>query len=42
MGTCYAVNSFDGWHNFRVLMVETHYFRRLTAEAWFINSYPMF
>ena len=24
----------------RILKVDTKYFRNLTAEAWFINSYP--
>ena len=29
-----------GWSNARILKVETNYFKRLTAESWFIHSYP--
>ena len=28
------------WNNSKVLKTETHYSKRLTSEAWFINSYP--
>ena len=29
-----------GWSNARILKVETNYFKRLTAESWFIHSHP--
>ena len=28
------------WNNSRVLKTEAHYSKRLTSEAWFINSHP--
>ena len=28
------------WNNSKVLKTEAHYSKRLSSEAWFINSYP--
>ena len=28
------------WNNSKVLKTETHYSKRLTSKAWFINSHP--
>ena len=28
------------WNNSKVLKTEAHYSKRLTSEAWFINSHP--
>ena len=28
------------WNNSKVLKTKTHYSKRLTSEAWFINSHP--
>ena len=29
-----------GWSKARIVKVETNYFKRLTAESWFIHSHP--
>ena len=29
-----------GWSKARILKVETNYFKRLTAESWFIHPHP--
>ena len=28
------------WNNSKILKTEAHYSKRLTSEAWFINSHP--
>ena len=28
------------WNNSKILITEAHYSKRLTSEAWFINSHP--
>ena len=28
------------WNNLKILKTEAHYSKRLTSEAWFINSHP--
>ena len=30
-----------GWSKARIFKVETNYFKRLTAESWFIHSHPI-
>ena len=32
-------NHLIDWNNLRVLKTEAHYSKRLTSEAWFINSH---
>jgi len=28
------------WNNLEILRIESHYYKRLTSEAWLINSHP--
>ena len=28
------------WNNSKILKTEAHHSKRLTSEAWFINSHP--